>query len=1266
MKISRLLLKKIFSLKKKDKTLIIGIDGPTAAGKTFLADELYKELSKKYQVFTYRLDWTLKDRKVRENSLKNFKLRNQNFYFEAENHMSLYKTKDFLNKINLFNQNKSKTKINLSLNKLYDRSGSTKCDLTIKTTITKQTIIIVEGHYSGYSKIYNLLDFNILLLADKHELLKRKIDRVKSYRSPSETAKYFELIDIPSFVNYLTRFGNNYDMVIDNSNYHKPLIKNNNHIQTWLDHSFKFKQDMFPLEKFLNKIDYFDILKNNFASKNIFKKIIKCVIGIDNFVNKNFILSVENIKIGLFHYTESIVKQINRNLKNNDFEFRYTNSFHNLYYKKLPIIIGLDLRSKDNSINIVLNIINNKLEIYFYWVGGSEKIEINRKIGANLINKNSLCKYSKINIEHARFSDSKELTCYIPTDFTYLDFLRKYFKNKKVLINQEDFTISAAEISEKLFSKNIFWIHRFAKFTERNFFSSICKFLGAEVFSINNYLFVFKSNNLNANKEFQAFFSKWNINSLSNIKQINLSNLEYDKLIDKERQDLSNFINKNTRTFKCLDGQIYIIPKFKKDIYNNIIRKDIFNLLNNPKRIIRKSIINFLISNNLIDELECSKLWPKENLKGTISLKKFINISPTILSDIYFWMNIKNKNSAILAANIYDIRKDSLDISAYLKTSQKFSKPIVLQSSFNAIGQKEKFKKGYSEGYLKLKDGPNDFVENVYKNARNLFLKNNKDFLFGIGLDHVDFRYDFPKGRVNRFLKSFKNVNNITHYTLDSSFLLEDKKIKNFSREKKKLILNVLKNEIELLKQVTNNHIFDFEFCANELNYIENQKKVYIPSKTDIEFFAKSFFNIINNSKIKYFNSRPKLIIGNLGTVHHGKDNKYIKSEISKEWIDQIKSLNFISAVLHGTSRSAPGVLRRATAGCFKINVAGDFLQVLVANLPPDLKKIVLDKNDNEKKKLYLIRSKMNSLENKFSKKIFNELSNKCSYLMNLISTPSLTKNDTNYFKYKNYNINQHQAKYISNLASVSTKKIKFSKKKDLLKAKFLLSPIEIKYGAYFKKLVNIFMKKNLNVFHLDVGDGKFINRNLDVTDKLNYIKTISEKNVVHLHLMVKNLDNEKNFHKYIAHYANLGADFIGIHRQSFSTFEAFEKTILRIISLNKKPGLFIEINEEFDEKLIYLINKYKISWIVFMGVPIGYGGQLFNQSIIPNIIKAKRFANKMNFKIEFEIDGGLRMDIIELLKNYNINYYAGWSIINGKSLDEIENKLDKVMNILK
>ena len=191
------------------------------------------------------------------------------------------------------------------------------------------------------------------------------------------------------------------------------------------------------------------------------------------------------------------------------------------------------------------------------------------------------------------------------------------------------------------------------------------------------------------------------------------------------------------------------------------------------------------------------------------------------------------------------------------------------------------YKSKFFEGYLKLKKGPSEFVDNTFISAVNLFLKNKKDFLFGIGLDHIDFRYDFPKNRIYRFLNSFKKKNLITHFTLDSSFLLEDPKIKNFDKNKKKLILKVLKKEFELLNNIKNSHIYDFEFCANELNYVENKKKVYVPSIIDIKYFAKEFFNIISKSNIKYFNSRPKLIIGNLGTVHHGYDkNNFVKTEI--------------------------------------------------------------------------------------------------------------------------------------------------------------------------------------------------------------------------------------------------------------------------------------------------------------------------------------------------------------------------------------------------
>ena len=101
---------------------------------------------------------------------------------------------------------------------------------------------------------------------------------------------------------------------------------------------------------------------------------------------------------------------------------------------------------------------------------------------------------------------------------------------------------------------------------------------------------------------------------------------------------------------------------------------------------------------------------------------------------MYFWLNLKKSGNAVLAANAYDIRNSSLDISAYLEASQEQSKPIVIQSSFNAIGQKEKYKNKLSQGYLKLVKGPEEFVNSTFKNARDLFLKNNKDFLYGIGL----------------------------------------------------------------------------------------------------------------------------------------------------------------------------------------------------------------------------------------------------------------------------------------------------------------------------------------------------------------------------------------------------------------------------------------------------------------------------------------------------------------------------------------------------
>ena len=62
----------IISSNKNNEVFIVGIDGPIAAGKTTLANNIEKKF-KDSEVFIFKLDWTLKDRKFRENSLKDYK-----------------------------------------------------------------------------------------------------------------------------------------------------------------------------------------------------------------------------------------------------------------------------------------------------------------------------------------------------------------------------------------------------------------------------------------------------------------------------------------------------------------------------------------------------------------------------------------------------------------------------------------------------------------------------------------------------------------------------------------------------------------------------------------------------------------------------------------------------------------------------------------------------------------------------------------------------------------------------------------------------------------------------------------------------------------------------------------------------------------------------------------------------------------------------------------------------------------------------------------
>lgn len=97
---------------KNNQTLIIGIDGPTASGKTILADNLKKEVENYgRKCFVYRLDWTLISRNKRLKDLEEINSTKSFMKYESALHMRLFMVEDFLKKIRNAEYSQEKKKL---------------------------------------------------------------------------------------------------------------------------------------------------------------------------------------------------------------------------------------------------------------------------------------------------------------------------------------------------------------------------------------------------------------------------------------------------------------------------------------------------------------------------------------------------------------------------------------------------------------------------------------------------------------------------------------------------------------------------------------------------------------------------------------------------------------------------------------------------------------------------------------------------------------------------------------------------------------------------------------------------------------------------------------------------------------------------------------------------------------------------------------------------------------------------------------------------
>jgi ribulose-phosphate 3-epimerase len=233
----------------------------------------------------------------------------------------------------------------------------------------------------------------------------------------------------------------------------------------------------------------------------------------------------------------------------------------------------------------------------------------------------------------------------------------------------------------------------------------------------------------------------------------------------------------------------------------------------------------------------------------------------------------------------------------------------------------------------------------------------------------------------------------------------------------------------------------------------------------------------------------------------------------------------------------------------------------------------------------------------------------------------------------------------------------------------FCPSLIEVSEGIDFNSFSQKLVTAGFKVFHIDVGDNKFIKRQICGLNKIRALHDLNSGIKVNVHLMVEepHLNKAPNSSlDYINCYVNAGCDRIGVHLRSFASRQSCEDCLMKIVGNGKEPGIVIETTEPFDAKIKSLILKHDLKWIVLMGVPVGRGGQMFDQKVLEKISLVRQFSEQNDHHLDVEVDGGLSLEILEACLKSGANLFSGWSVINPDKSTDLSEKVALVEGLLR
>ena len=190
-----------------------------------------------------------------------------------------------------------------------------------------------------------------------------------------------------------------------------------------------------------------------------------------------------------------------------------------------------------------------------------------------------------------------------------------------------------------------------------------------------------------------------------------------------------------------------------------------------------------------------------------------------------------------------------------------------------------------------------------------------------------------------------------------------------------------------------------------------------------------------------------------------------------------------------------------------------------------------------------------------------------------------------------------------------------------------------------------------INYFHIDVMDGKFVER--DTTELMkDYSLTISHISNLGLdvHFMVENVE------EFIDEYAMLEPEIMTFHIEATKTEERTKNVIEEIKRAGSKVGISISPDTDLNDIKPYL---NLIHMVLVMTVVPGKGGQKLIPETLNKVKELKEYIDANGIDIDIEVDGGINKDTSKLAIEAGANI-----LVAGNYLGTAENIEEAVANL--